>query len=264
MRKVDEAGAGPDDADMRGRAWRFAPALVVAAGLVAGYALGLQRYLSLDFLAASSDALTGYAAAHPVLAPALFFAAYVAAVAFSFPAASVLTVFGGFLFGWLAGGLLVAFAATLGATLLFLAARGAFADVLRRRLGGFAGRVAAGFEEDAFGYLLALRLAPVFPFFVVNIAPAFFKVGLRTYVAATFLGILPATFAYAWLGQGVGSVVEAARRAGRTAGLADIVTPQITLAFALLALVAALPPIVRRIRRRHGHGGGGGRERAEP
>lgn len=252
MRKLDDADAGPDDAEARRGVWRFAPVLVLAAGLAAGYALGLQRYLSLDFLAASSDALTGYAAAHPVLAPALFFAAYVAAVAFSFPAASVLTVFGGFIFGWLAGGALVAFAATLGATLLFLAARGAFADLLRRRLGGFAGRVAAGFEEDAFGYLLALRLAPIFPFFVVNIAPAFFKVELRTYVAATFLGILPATFAYAWLGQGVGSVVEAARKAGRAASLADLITPQITLAFALLALVAALPAVVRRIRRRRG------------
>ena len=262
MREVDEAdGRAAGTNAPTGRIRRFVPAFVVAAGLAAGYALGLQRYLSLDFLAASSDALTGYAAAHPVLAPSLFFAAYVAAVAFSFPAASVLTIFGGFLFGWLAGGTLVAFAATLGATLLFLAARGAFADMLRRRLGGFAGRVAAGFEEDAFGYLLALRLAPIFPFFVVNIAPAFLKVGLRTYVAATFLGILPGTFAYAWLGQGVGSVIGAARKGGHAASLADLVTPQITLAFALLALVAALPPVVRRIRRQRGHSGG--RERVE-
>lgn len=261
MRKLDEADAGPRRHEARRGGWRFVPVLVLLAGLAAGYALGLQRHLSLEALAAGSDALTGYAAAHPVLAPALFFTVYVAAVAFSFPAASVLTVFGGFIFGWLAGGTLVAFAATLGATLLFLAARGAFADVLRRRLGGFAGRVAAGFEEDAFGYLLALRLAPIFPFFVVNIAPAFFKVGLRTYVAATFLGILPATFAYAWLGQGVGSIVEAAHKAGRTASLADLVTPQITLAFGLLALVAALPAVVRRMSRRRGRSGG--RERAE-
>lgn len=251
MDETDEAQAPPAK---RGGAssplWRLMPALVVAAGLGAGYALGLQRYFSLDFLAASSDALTAYAAAHPVLAPSLFFCVYVLAVAFSFPAASVLTVFGGFLFGWLTGGILVAFAATLGASLLFMAARGAFRDALRRRLGGFAGRLASGFEEDAFGYLLALRLAPVLPFFIVNIAPAFFRVRLRTYVGATFLGILPGTFAYAWLGEGVDSVLDAARRAGHAASLSDIVTPQITAAFALLALVAALPVVVRRVRGR--------------
>lgn len=251
MRKPDEGpahaagGAPPAPAPLR----RLLPVLLLAAGLAAAYALGLQRYLSLDFLAGSSDWLKAYAAAHPVLAPALFFAVYVLTVTLSFPAASVLTVFGGFLFGWLQGGILVAFAATLGASLLFLAARGALRDMLRRRLGGFAERAARGFEEDAFGYLLALRLAPVFPFFAVNIAPAFFRVGLGTYVAATFLGILPGTFAYAWLGQGAGSVLEAARRAGREARLAELATPEITLAFALLALVAALPLVVRRVRR---------------
>lgn len=232
------------------RLWRFLPAAVLVAGLAIGYAMGWHRYLSLDFLAMSGDALKARAEANPVSAPLVFFLVYVFAVAFSFPAASVLTVFGGFLFGWLEAGVLVAFAATAGATVLFLAARSAFGNVLRERVGGRAAGLAEGFEQDAFGYLLVLRLAPVFPFFVVNIAPALFKVRLRTYVAATFIGILPGTFAFSWLGQGVDSVLTAARSAGQEAQLRDLVTPQITLAFVLLALVAAIPVIVRHVRRR--------------
>jgi uncharacterized membrane protein YdjX (TVP38/TMEM64 family) len=92
------------------------------------------------------------------------FVAYALAVAFSFPAASILTIFAGFLFGWLLGGALTAIAATTGAAAVFLAAKSAFGDVLRKRAGPFAAKLADGFSRDAFGYLFVLRLAPVFPF----------------------------------------------------------------------------------------------------
>jgi hypothetical protein len=94
-----------------------------------------------------------------------FVVAYALAVAFSFPAASILTIFAGFLFGWLLGGALTAIAATTGAAAVFLAAKSAFGDVLRKRAGPFAAKLADGFAKDAFGYLFVLRLAPVFPFF---------------------------------------------------------------------------------------------------
>lgn len=230
--------------------WRYLPLLIVAAGLAFGYAMGWQRYFTLSFLSESSDALRALVDSRPVLAPVVFFIVYTLAIAFSFPAASVLTIFAGFLFGWLMAGVMVAFAATLGATMLFLAARSAFGDVLRRRVSGRAARLAGGFEDNAFGYLLVLRLAPVFPFFVINIAPALFNVSVRVYVTATFFGILPGTFAYAWLGQGVDSVLVAARAAGKEPSVGDLVTPEITLAFVLLALVAAIPTIVRTVRGR--------------
>ena len=154
---------------------------------------------------------------------------------------------GGFLFGWLTGGVLTAIAATAGATAIFLAARTAFGETLKRRAGPTIEKLAGGFEDDAFSYLLALRLAPVFPFFAVNIAAAFFNVGLGTYVAATALGILPATFAYAYLGQGLDGLVAAAGKAGRDVSLSDLVTWRLTLAFALLALLAVAPALVRRL-----------------
>ena len=229
------------------KAWRFAPLAVILAGLALAYAMGWQDYFSLEFLGESRLALKRLVAANPVLAPAAFVILYAVAVAFSFPAASILTIFSGFLFGWLAGGVYAVIAATFGATALFLAARSAFGGFLRDKVGGFAARLADGFERDAFGYLLVLRLAPFIPFLVVNIAPALFDVRLRTFFLATLIGIIPGAFAYAWLGQGVDSVLIAARSAGRDVGVSDLVTPEITAAFVVLALVAALSLIVRRV-----------------
>lgn len=239
-----------------GRFVRYLPLVVILAGLGLGYALGLQDYLSLSVLAERRDELRTYVEANWLLSAAAFSLVYVLAVAFSFPAASVLTIFGGFLFGWMAGGALVAVSATLGAALIFLATRSAFGSFLRRRVDGVAKRLADGFRENAFGYLFVIRLAPIFPFFAVNIAAALFDITLAQFVAATFLGILPGIFAYAYLGQGVDSVLVAAREAGREASIADLVTPDITLAFFLLAVVAAIPTVVSQLRRRKSRAGG--------
>ncbi len=226
--------------------WRFMPLLLIVAGLALGYAMGWHRYLTLDFLADSRLALKAFVSANQVAAPLGFTLLYAIAVGFSFPAASVLTIFSGFLFGWLFGGVLAIIGATAGATVLFLAARTAFGGFLKARAGGAAARLSQGFERDAFSYLLVLRIAPFIPFFVVNIAPAVFNVRLRTFVVATLIGILPGAFAYAWLGQGVDSVLVAAQHAGRQVAVGDLVTPEITIAFAALALVAALAAVVRK------------------
>lgn len=230
---------------------RFIPLAIVFIGLAFGYAMGWHHFLTLDYLAHSRDMLRSQVEGYPMLSAGVFMVLYTLAVAFSFPAASILTIFGGFLFGWLQAGIMVAVAATTGATIIFAAARSAFGDFLRDRVGGRVKVLSEGFEKDAFGYLLVLRLAPIFPFFLINIAPALFKVPLRTYVAATFLGILPGVFAYSYLGAGIDSVIQSAKEAGHDLSLADIVTPQITIAFAFLAVVAAIPTIVRRFRSRN-------------
>lgn len=230
--------------------WRYAPVAFVVAGLALGYALGLQDYLSLGFLAEQREALRTYVDANFLWSAMLFMIVYILAVAFSFPAASVLTIFGGFLFGWMIGGALVAVGATIGASILFLATRSAFGSFLRHRVDGVLRKLADGFRENAFGYLFVIRLAPVFPFFVVNIAAALFDISLGRFFAATFLGILPGTFAYAYLGQGVDSVLVAAQASGREAQISDLVTRDITLAFLSLALVALIPTIIRQVRKR--------------
>lgn len=239
--------ATPDTA--KPASWRrYLPLAIIVMGLVAAYAAGVQDYISLAVLAEQRDALKQFVADHRIASALGYFVLYALAVAFAFPAASILTIFAGFVFGWFIAGTLTVFAATTGAAAIFLAARSAFGDVLRKRAGPFAARLADGFSRDAFSYLLVLRLAPVFPFFVINIAPAFFDIKLRTYVAATFLGIIPGTFAYTWLGQGLDSVIVAA--AGREISISDLVTPEITIAFLGLAIVAAIPTIVRKFRGR--------------
>ena len=226
---------------------RYAPVAVILAVLGLGYAFGLHRYFSLEYVAGARESLLGTVENNFVLASLAFVAIYAAATAVAFPAASVLTVLSGFLFGWLWGGALTAIAATMGATALFLAASTAFGDVLREKAGPSVRKLAEGFQKDAFSYLFALRLAPVFPFFVINIAPALFGVKLRTYIVATFFGILPGTFAYAYLGEGLDSVLAAAA-AGDDVSIGDLVTPQITIAFLALGAVALIPTIVKKVR----------------
>lgn len=230
---------------------RFLPLLVIVGGLGFAYLMGWQRFFTLDFLAESRDSLTAFVTANYWLSTIGFTLLYAVAVAFSFPAASILTIFAGFLFGWLTGSIMVAFGATAGATAIFLVAKSAFGDALRGKVGGRVKNLAEGFEKDAFSYLLVLRIAPVFPFFIMNIAPALFNVSLRHYIIATFLGILPGVLAYTYLGQGIGSVLDAAEAAGTSPSVGDLVTPEITIAFVALAVVAAIPVVIKKWRGRN-------------
>jgi len=231
---------------------RYGPLLLVLLGAIVGYAFGLHSYLSLQSLSVHRAELKILASTYPVAALASFFLVYLLAVTFSFPVASVLTIFAGFLFGWVVGGITVSIAATAGATILFLAARNACFSLIDRKAGPFVERFAAGFRANAFYYLLVLRLAPVCPFFVVNIAPAFFKVSLRTYVIATFIGILPATFVFACLGAGLDSAIATAENSGRVLAFSDFMTPRIVLAFIALAAIAAVPAVIRHLRGQNG------------
>ncbi|OXT01767.1 TVP38/TMEM64 family protein [Notoacmeibacter marinus] len=247
--KADDSRAEGGSAGTKKGLGRFIPIVLIVAALALAYFFGLHRYVSLSALADYRDTLNGFVENWPILAPLGYGLIYALAVAISFPAASVLSIFGGILFGWFVGGIVIAVGATLGATALFLAARGAMAGTLRKKLGGAADKFAKGFESDAFGYLLALRLAPVFPFFVINIAPAFFNVPLRTYVLATAIGILPGCFAYAWLGAGLDATLMSAAEAGREIGVGDLITTELLIAFGALSAVALLGTLVARHRR---------------
>lgn len=221
---------------------RFLPLAVLLAGLGAFFALGLDRYVTLDTLRDNRQALSGWVAENWLLAAFVYVAAYIAMVAFSLPGGLVATLTGGFLFGTLFGGLLTILGATAGATAIFLAARTALGDALRAKAGPGLRRIEQGFGENAFSYMLVLRLVPLFPFFLVNLAPAFLGVPLRTYVIATFFGIMPATFVFASLGNGLGAVFDA----GREPDLGLIMEPQIIGPILALALLALVPVVYRR------------------
>ena len=147
---------------------------------------------------------------------------------------------------------------------MFLIAKGACGESLVRRGGPLLRKIADGFRANAFSYLLFLRLVPAFPFFLVNLAPALVGVRLWTFVAATAIGILPATFALAFVGSGLDSVIAAQEviyRACLASGRTDctvhfdlgmIVTPQLLAALAALGVMSLIPVIVKRVR---AHGG---------
>lgn len=179
--------------------------VVTGIGLVA---LGAHRYLTLSTLAENRLRLRSLVDYWGPAAAILYLLLYAAAVALSVPGAAVLTVAGGFLFGTWLGGLCAVFGATLGAACIFLAARAGLGG-LAGRAGPFFEKLQAGFAENAFNYLLVLRLVPLFPFWLVNLVPALAGVGLPTFVFATLIGIVPGTFIYAAIGNGLGKVVEA-------------------------------------------------------
>jgi uncharacterized membrane protein YdjX (TVP38/TMEM64 family) len=256
-----ETGNGtPVPAAPQKPAWRrWGPLIGIAAITALGYAFGWHDYLSLSVLIRERGALAEFVSANLLVAALAYVVLYVVAVSLSFPGASLITIIGGFLFGWALGGTLTAFGATAGAGLIFLAARTSLGATLKAQAGPFLNRLAAGFREDAFHYLLFLRLAPVFPFWLVNIAPALFDMRLRPYLVATFFGILPGTFAYAFIGAGLDSVIaaqEAADPGCAAAGtcsieLSALITRDIVLAFAALGLAALIPVVVKKWRRRN-------------
>lgn len=240
---------GPDGAAMpHAPAWRkWLPLMLLALGLAAVLLLDLDRFLSFEALRGRRAWMANQVAEHPVRSAALYFVIYAAAIALSIPGGTVLTLAGGFLFGSLLGAALALGAATLGACIVFLAARTALGDLLKRRAGPFLKRMEQGFRNDGFHYLLVLRLIPLFPFWLVNLVPAFFGMRLPKYALATLIGIAPATIVVASLGSGLGSVFDA----GGTPDLGLLLTPQLLLPLLGLALLALAPVLYRRIGKRN-------------
>jgi len=225
---------------------RLLPLLLLAAGFAAFFALGLDRQLSLAALARHRADLAGFVAAQGAVAVLAYIGVYALSVAFSVPGATVLTVAGGFLFGTLPATAYAVTGATLGAVAVFLAARSALGGALRERAGPWIARLESGFREHAFSYTLFLRLVPLFPFWLVNLVPAFLGVPLRTYAFATLIGIVPGGLVYASVGNGLGAVLDA----GGTPDLGLIFAPEVLFPLLGLAALALLPVAVKAWRDR--------------
>lgn len=225
---------------------RQLPILVLLAGLVLFFALGLDRYVSFEALHENREWLVAQVERHGLLAGVAFTLIYMVVIAFSIPGGAVLTMTAGFLFGTLVAAGCAVVGGTAGAVILFLAARTGFGDILRARAGPGMRRMEAGFRENALSYLLVLRLIPLFPFWLVNLVPAFLGVSLRTYVVGTFFGIIPGTLVYASLGNGLGAILDA----GETPDLGVIFEPAVLLPILALAALAMLPVIYKKVKAR--------------
>ncbi len=218
---------------------RLLPLLAVAAALALVFGTGLNRYVSLDFLQAKRQLLLSYVGQHPIEGVAVYIAAYAVMVAFSVPGALIMSMSGGFLFGAWVGTAAAVTGMTVGATAMFLVARSAIGDFLKRHTpaGGVVQRVEAGVRANAFVYLLILRLLPAFPFWLCNIASGFVSIPLKTYVAATILGVIPSTFIYCSIGSGLGHVFDD----GGTPDLSIILDPAVMFPLIGFAALSLLP-----------------------
>lgn len=224
---------------------RFGPLILVALAVAVVLASGLADHLSLVELKARRDQLQDFVALHPALSFGLYILIYIAVVSLSLPGALVMTLSGGFLFGPWLGAAAASSGASLGAAVIFLVCRTAVGNSLRGKAGSTISRIEEGVRRDAFSYILTLRLIPVMPFWLVNLAAGFVNIPLRTFLAATVLGILPGSLVYSGLGAGLGEVFAS----GQEPNLRVIFEPHVLLPLVGLGLLSLLPVVLRRFRR---------------
>lgn len=227
-----------------GFAKRALPFLLVA-GLALFFLTGTHNLLSFSRLAENYSTLKSYVETAPLLSVLAFAAAYITTVALSLPIASVLTLAGGALLGWSAAVVIIC-SATIGATIVFIAARTVLTEFLKERTSGFMTKLEAGFQKNAFSYLLALRLIPAAPFWVVNIVPALLGMRLNQYVLATFIGIAPGTLIYVWVARSFDILLSR----GQSPDLSVLREPAVIAPLFALGFLSLLPALWQRLKAR--------------
>ena len=217
---------------------------VFIALIAAFFAFDLNQFISYQGLAENEAALKRAVADNPLVTAAAYMAVYIIAVAFSLPGALWLSLAGGLMFGTWQGGLLIIISATIGAGCLFLAARYVVGDALRARAGPALQKFEASFNRDAASYMLVLRLLPIFPFFIVNLGAALVGVRFPIFMLTTFFGIMPGTFVFASIGNGISVVLQA----GERPDLSVMSKPEIALPILGLAVLSLAPIVWRRVK----------------
>ena len=208
------------------------------------FAFDLNSLISYQGLAENEAALKRAVSDNPILTGLAYMTIYVLAVTFSLPGAVWLSLAGGLMFGTWAGGLLIVVSASLGASGLFVAARFIMGDALRARAGPALQKFEASFNRDALSYLFILRLLPVFPFFIVNLGAALVGVRYPVFLITTFFGIMPGTFVFASIGNGISVVLQS----GKQPDLSVMTSPEILLPLVGLAILSLAPMLWRRFK----------------
>jgi len=252
---LPERQAQPKPSPLR----RWLPLALLALAALAVVATGAHRLLSIEAIVANKTWLENWTDSHRFAALATYMAVYVAIISLSIPGSLFMTLAGGMLFPlWICAPAVVV-SATLGAVLVFLIARSSIGEALKATGGETLARVREGVRRDAASYMLFMRLAPVFPFALVNLVSAAAGVPLRTFVWTTFVGIMPASFAFSYAAVSLDGVLDerlAAFDACKAAGRADcavsvdaaaLVSPHVLLAFMALGLLALAPVAARRL-----------------
>jgi uncharacterized membrane protein YdjX (TVP38/TMEM64 family) len=221
---------------------RWLPLLLIILALALILSSGLQKYLSFESLKSHRTILLAWTNEHFLLSSLIYVAIYIIAVAVSIPGASFLTLAGGFLFGPFFGSILVIISATTGATLLYFAVKTSLGNWLSQKATGWINRMRVGFQENAFSYLLFLRLMPIFPFWVINIVPALLGVSAATFIVATFFGIMPGSIVYVLVGNGLSHLFAT----NQTPNFRIMFDPAVLYPLLALAALSVLPVIYQK------------------
>lgn len=226
---------------------RLIPLLALVIAIVAAFYFRLDHYLSFAALAQHQSELTAWVNAHYLLSVLSFMAIYIGAVSLSLPGALFLTLVGGFLFGNILGTLYVVVSATIGATLIFMIVQYSLGNWLAQKAHQWVFKMQAGFQKNALSYMLFLRLIPLFPFWVVNIVPAVLNIPTSIFMIATFFGIIPGSFVYVTLGNGLSHLLAE----GQAPDLGLIFSPQVLLPILGLALLSLAPIVYKKLTKPH-------------
>jgi len=224
------------------------PLYIILAGLALAISQGWHTHLTPTALVENAAYLDQKVAENLLLVLIAFIGVYIAATAFMVPA-SALTIGSGFIFGAWIGVPATLIGATVGACILFLAAKSSVGEALKKVAGPFVGKMEAEFNESPFSYLFTLRLIPIFPFAVVNIAPALLGAKFRDYLITTFFGMIPGTVAYVLIGAGLKGALSDAAAKGEEVNVGDFIAAgakNIVPAFIALAIVALIPAIYKK------------------
>lgn len=202
----------------------------------------LHKFLSFETLKTHNEELQILISQKFYICVLAYSIAYILVAALSIPAATFMTVTSGFLFGQMVGTTIVVLSATIGATFLFLSARYASSNLLDNKE-NFVTKMQKGFQESALSYLLTLRLVPLFPFVIVNLAAAFFQIPAKTFIIGTLIGIIPGSFVYSSIGVALQTVVGTEKLSPNL-----ILDPQILLAFIGLGILSLLPILYKKLK----------------
>lgn len=220
---------------------RFLPLVMLVMVMLLVYFTGIYKHLSLEEFKLYDAKIQDYVHLHPFLSPLFFTLLYVLVVALSLPGAAFLSVLAGYLFEFFFGTFYVVCAATCGASIIFLAARTALGDSLKKKAGPLFKKIEKELEENGIAHLLFLRFIPLFPFWLVNLAPAFFGIKFRTFFWTTFIGIIPGSVVFTLFGKGLHQI--------SSFSLSGIFTLEIKTAFFLLGALALLPVLLKKLKK---------------
>ncbi len=222
---------------------RFLPISIILILTIIAISFGGLKIFSFENLKKYHEVLKDLLNDNKILFPISFILIYIVSTALSIPGAIFLTILAGFLFGKYLATIYVAIGATIGASIVFLAASTAIQDFFIKKAGSRFNKISMGFQKNAKCYLLFLRLIPLFPFWLVNVVPALFKIKFSTFLWTTFLGILPGTFIFAQAGASLLFIIEQDKFS-----LKSIFSFEVILALILLAIFMLLPIIFKKIK----------------